>query len=228
MWITTIVLAIVVILLAANGARCEDADKWDRHSNAGKDAAKSGNLTQAEAYLRNALKMAEEFSPGDTRLPATLRDLADVYAAAGKDEQAIPLLLRALNFYKQFRGPEDPDVAESSNRLAEVYLLEGKYAEAEPLLKKALDIFEKNLGSQDSYIARTCHNLGFDYMKQGKFAEAEPYFLRALTLREKSLGANDPEVGKTMLAYAELLRSTNRAVEADQMEKKAKAILAMP
>src|SRR5262249_3294617 len=132
------------------------------------------------------------------------------------------------DIYKRILGPDNPDVAESLNRVAEVYLLEGKYTQAEPLLKNSLAIFEKNLGSQDAYIARACHNLGFDYMKQGKFAEAEPYFQRALTLREKSLGADDPEVGKTMLSYAELLRSTNRASEADQMEKKAKAILAMP
>jgi tetratricopeptide (TPR) repeat protein len=227
-WIVATLLSSAIVLSPGQRAWGQGGEKWTQQSSSGKAAADRGNLADAEAYLLNAVKTAEQFDPGDTRLPATLRDLADVYVAQGKYNKAEAPLMRALDIYERFLGADHPDVAESLTRLAEVFLQQGKYCQAEPLLLRALSILETKLPFQDAYIARACCDLATAYASQDKYSEAEPYFQRALTLREKALGPDDPEVGKTLLGYAALLRKTNRASQADKMEARARAILAMP
>lgn len=227
-WIVAALLSSAIILAPGHRASGQGGDAWRQQSSSGKAAAVKGNLADAEAYLVNAVKTAEQFDPGDTRLPATLRDLADVYVAQGKYRQAEAPLMRALDIYERFLGADHPDVAESLNRLAEVYLRESRYCQAEPLLLRALSVLETKLPFQDAYIARTCYDLATAYAGQDKYNEAEPYFQRALALSEKALGPDDPEVGKTLLGYAALLRKTNRALQADKMEARARAILSVP
>ena len=48
---------------------------------------------------------------------------------------------------------------------------------------------------------------------------------RALTLNEKTLGTEHPTVARTLKNYAALLRKTNHASQANELETRAKAIL---
>jgi len=57
------------------------------------------------------------------------------------------------------------------------------------------------------------------YVEQGKLAEAEPLYERALAIRVEKLGADHPSVAETLEAYTELLRSSGRAREADEVAK---------
>jgi len=45
-------------------------------------------------------------------------------------------------------------------------------------------------------------------------------------MREKILGADHPHVAQSLEGYAQLLRKTNRAAEAEKLEGRAKAIRA--
>jgi hypothetical protein len=45
-----------------------------------------------------------------------------------------------------------------------------------------------------------------------------------LQIREKALGPNHPNVAASLNNYADLLRKTNRKVEADKLDIRAKAI----
>jgi tetratricopeptide (TPR) repeat protein len=77
-----------------------------------------------------------------------LNNLAILYEAQGKHEQAEPLLVRALSIREQQLGPQHPDTAQSLNNLAALYRDQGKFAEAEPLYQRALAIYERQLGKE--------------------------------------------------------------------------------
>ena len=84
-----------------------------------------------------------------------------------EEEKAEPFLLQALEIYKQLRGSEHIDVANSLDRLAFLYRNRGKYDEAEQLHQQALVIKEKLLDPEDESIANGCNNLALIYSDSG-------------------------------------------------------------
>jgi tetratricopeptide (TPR) repeat protein len=71
----------------------------------------------------------------------------------------------------------------------------------------------------------TCQsNLARLYNAQGRYGEAEPLYKNSLAIRENSLGPDAAAVAGSLEDYATLLRKTNRAVEAEELEKRARAI----
>jgi tetratricopeptide (TPR) repeat protein len=65
---------------------------------------------------------------------------------AGRYQEAIPLLQRALAIREKALGPEHPETATSLNNLAELYRAMGAYDKALPLAQLALAIREKVSG----------------------------------------------------------------------------------
>ncbi len=57
---------------------------------------------------------------------------------AGRYDEALPFLKKALELGQREFGPEHPSTAMLLNNLAELYRFQGRYAEAEPLHKRAL------------------------------------------------------------------------------------------
>ena len=76
-----------------------------------------------------------------------LNNLALLYYAQGRYEQALPLYQRALKITEKALGPDHPLVATGLNNLAGLYYARGRYEEALPLLQRAVSIAEKSLGS---------------------------------------------------------------------------------
>jgi tetratricopeptide (TPR) repeat protein len=78
----------------------------------------------------------------------SLNNLALLYYAQGKYEEALPLYKRALAIREKVLGPGHPDVALSLNNLALLYYAQGKYEEALPIYKQVASIAEKALGAR--------------------------------------------------------------------------------
>jgi len=98
-------------------------------------------------YLATALKILEQAHGKDQPYAAQyLNNLAELYKAQGKYEEAEPLYQRSLGIFEKALGKDHPDVAQSLNNLAELYRAQGKYEEAEPLYQRSLGIYEKSLG----------------------------------------------------------------------------------
>jgi tetratricopeptide (TPR) repeat protein len=99
--------------------------------------------------------------------------LAMLYQAQGKDEQAEPLLQRALAICEKQLGPEHPSTAQSLNNLAGFYDEQGKYEQAEPLYKHALQIREQSLGLQHPRAQQTRQNYATFLLTMGHYEEAK-------------------------------------------------------
>jgi tetratricopeptide (TPR) repeat protein len=109
--------------------------------------------------------------------------------------------------------------------LGEKALQEGRLARAEKYFLEALSEAE-NSGASEELLAASLNNLAAVYRAQGKYAQAEPLYQRALGIYETALGPEHPHVADTLENYADLLRKMERDAEAEEMEKRAKAIRA--
>jgi len=97
----------------------------------------------------DALAIREkQLGPEHPDTAQSLNNLAELYRAQGKYEQAEPLYQRALAIREKQLGPEHPYTATSLNNLAGLYRAQGKYEQAEPLYQRALAIREKQLGPE--------------------------------------------------------------------------------
>ncbi len=124
---------------------------------------KQGKLTDADAVLSAAMKE----HPNDARLVA---EATSLYAAEGKEAQAIPLL-------EQLRTA-DPAVAadpDTTQMLARLYYMNGQDAAAEKLYTELLTKTPNDPVLLDA--------LGSAQVKQGHDAEAEATLVKAVALR---------------------------------------------
>jgi tetratricopeptide (TPR) repeat protein len=78
-------------------------------------------------------------------IAVNLNNLAAVYQATGRGEQAEPFYLRALRMKENLLGPDHPDVAMTMNNLAVFYKSQRRFPEAAGLYLRALAIFERTL-----------------------------------------------------------------------------------
>jgi tetratricopeptide (TPR) repeat protein len=176
---------------------------------------------RAEQLLQKAINQSSQ--PSDF-LAENLNNLALLYFAQGKYEEAEPLYLRSLAILEKQLGENHPNVATSLNNLAALYKTQEKYKEAEPLYLRSLAILEKQLGENHPDVATSLNNLAILYRVQGKYEEAEPLYLRSLSIREKQLGENHPDVATSLNNLAILYRVQGKYAETEPLYLRALSI----
>src|SRR5262245_17789467 len=143
---------------------------------------------------------------------------------AGKYDEALPYIERALAIRERILGPDHLDVSQAINSLAALYYYKGEYSKAEPLYQRALAIKEKSLGPEHPDVAHSLNNLAVLYENLGDYAKAEPLMLRALTIREKSLGPDHPDVAHSLNNLANHYGALGDYAKAKQLYQSALTI----
>lgn len=125
--------------------------------------AAQGKNADAETLLTNALKT----TPGDPRL---LSQLAAVYGAEGKADEAIPLI-------EQLRASSPATASDPAitRLLAHLYSVNGDYDKAEPLLREEVAANPKDPSLLD--------DLASALVEQQKFDEAQALLTKAVAMR---------------------------------------------
>jgi tetratricopeptide (TPR) repeat protein len=144
--------------------------------------AAQGKTADAEALLTSALKT----SPADPRL---LSQLAAVYGAEGKSDQAIPMI-------EQLRS-SDPSAASNpaiTRLLAHLYTLTGDNAKAEPLFR--------SLVTQNPRDPTLLDDLASSLVQQQNFAEAQTLLTKAVAMRSSFPSDSDWGEAAGHLAFA--------------------------
>ena len=108
---------------------------------AGQMARKMAYYEQSQIWLERLNKILET-EQKDKEFSYALHELADLYKAQGKYEQAEPLYQRSLAIKEKALGKDHPSVATTLNNLAGLYKAQGKYEQAEPLYQRSLAILE--------------------------------------------------------------------------------------
>ena len=118
---------------------------------------------------------------------SSLSNLASLYQAQGKYEQAEPLYQRVLAIFEMQLGPEHPYTGTCLNNLAGLYQAQGKYEQAEPLYQRALPILGKIVGPQHPITIDVKQNLASLHQKDNQINEETEH---QTTVRHQKDGSN--------------------------------------
>ena len=152
---------------------------------------------------------------------STLNNIGALAYSDGKYADADALYARARPILERAYGVEHPLTVSVINNQAEVLWKLKRYAEAEALFRQALAAKERMYAAEHSSIAVSLNGLAgvLRDSKRESQAEAEALYRRALVIRD--VGNGSAELAETLRDYAVLLRATNRAVLATQLEARA-------
>ena len=153
----------------------------------------------------------------------TLNNLAGVYKAQGRFDEAEALVKRALAAYERVLGREHPSTLATLNNLALLYNQQGRYGEAEPLFKRVAEAYGHTLGPEHPDTLSSLDNLAQLYDIQGRYGEAEPLYTRVLAARERTLGSEHPGTIGSLNGLALLYEGQGRYDEAERLYKHASA-----
>lgn len=146
----------------------------------------------------------------------TYRSAAAQAQQAGNYCNAEAMWLLSLDEAKSF-GNADPALIQTLAALAEVYWNQAKYRQAEPFAKQLVEVLEIVHGPDHLKVGSAAGDLAMLYHWQGKYGQAEPLYKRALAIKKKLLGDNHPEVVELIEDYANLMQSTNRPEQAQDL-----------
>ena len=143
-------------------------------------------------WLGAAGRAALELEPnrGTSKL---INQLAMLYEAQGKLEEAEPLYIEALGANRATLGDRHPDTLIRINNLGALYQAQGKLEEAEPLFIESVDAHRATLGDRHPSTLIAINNLGLLYQDQGKLDQAEPLMIEALDASRATLGDRHPD-----------------------------------
>ena len=148
-------------------------------------AGQTGDLTTAEAHLREAIAQSEPSDPAN--LQPALNNLGIVLRQLGDLDGALASYERALALAEAAGRPDS--VARTLNNIAIVQFNRGNARLAHEYFTRslALRVDDGGIGTQD--MATSLLNIGMLYAEQGDYQQALDYYQRALALWERVGGA---------------------------------------
>jgi len=153
----------------------------------------------------------------------SVNNLAGLFRAQGRYDEAEPLYKRALAAKERVLGPEHFDTLVSVHSLATLFKLQGRYSEAELLYKRAVEGSERAIGPEHPHTLISVNALADLFIEQGRYDEAEPLYTRALAGRERVLGPEHPDTLESVNNLADLFNSQGRYDEAEPLYLRALA-----
>ncbi len=157
------------------------------------------------------------FTDEDEPLRAALTNLAEIYAALRRYEDAEPFFRRLAKSYEK-SAPNDLRFATVLQRLATIKTIQGDGNSAVSLNKRAIEITERVLGPDDQRLADAIYYLAEYYLRNNDLKNAEPLFRRLMLIREKDL--NDERLKSTLDRYTCLLQKMGQDDQADELQRR--------
>jgi tetratricopeptide (TPR) repeat protein len=181
-----------------------------------------GKYKEALPPAKRCLQIREKlFTPADEALRIALRNLAEIYIALRKYEDAEPLFHRLIKSYEEF-APADSRLVTALQRMALLKFVSGAHDKTEELYRRALEITEKAHGPADPSAATAAFYLAEFYQAVGNFKNAEPLYQRVFAIREKQTPTGDSEDFRQALdRYSCLLQKTGRQEQARMLEDRS-------
>jgi CHAT domain-containing protein/Tfp pilus assembly protein PilF len=143
---------------------------------------------------------------------------------AGKYDEALSLIERALEMREGLLGPNHRDVSDALFSMGVISSLKGEYAKAEPLFQRALAIRERTLEPEHPDIATSLNSMANLYSDRGDYARAESPYRRALAIREKALGPEHPETALSLNNLAILHKDKGEYAKAEPLFRRVQVI----
>lgn len=162
----------------------------------------------------------------DTACSPDLREemlsrLADVLIDQQKYDEARQILSTLLQ--EQGAAGDSANSLPRLSQLAGVHYLQANYEEAATIMERCVELSESAHGADSAETAKHLDNLAGARFLLGQYEAAEPAIRRSIQILEQEIPVRVPALCKARENYSQLLRATNRGVEADQLESQVQA-----
>lgn len=141
---------ILLLLMTGVSASCSSKvspNTYLARQNAGDEAFKKGDYSEAEKQYKANLEDAENYGPQD-QIPAAFHYLADVYIAQQRGADVEKAYQQEVSSAEKIWGEGRPETLHALTDLALFYVEQNRLADAEKYNRKALAIGEKGVGKE--------------------------------------------------------------------------------
>ena len=154
---------------------------------------------------------------GGKEINTLKNNLATIYKALGRYEQAAQLLEAALESDRTNFGEQHHTVAIRRSNLATVYQDLGRYEQAAQLLEVALESDRTNFGERHPNVAIRSSNLALVYQALGRYKQAAQLLEAALESDRTNFGEQHPTVAISRSNLALVYKDLGRYEQAAQL-----------
>ena len=120
-----------------------------------------------------------------------------------------------MTIYERLGPAAEGELGLTLNNLAVLFRSTRRYADAEAAYLRAQQLLERQ--PQPTDYAASQFNLGRLYMELSRYDDAEPLFVRSLAIYDRVLGPDHANSRLVRRVYADMLRNTGRAEEAEKL-----------
>lgn len=180
-----------------------------------------GVLDKAERHLADARALFdEELGPDHEVSLMALNDVARVYEAEGKMDQAVAAFKECLERRIRVFGRDDESVMTSQSNLGWIYAKLGRYDEAGPLLLAAYEGRRKQFGDDDPQTQTMLNNVAMFYHVIGRNEKAAELSEKELAASRR-LHPNDPSTFVSMVNVATIDMGLHKYKQAEALFNEA-------
>lgn len=171
---------------------------------------------QAEKVLTSSLDKMKRFSTPELMdyIPRTKNNLASVYSAKGRYDEAESLYREALAGFREFYGDMHATVASGTNNVAQMCMRRGDYDGALAGYLEAARIIRHTAGDDHPMLGTFLNNIAYVQEMRGQSEDAVQAYRDSLAIIEKAYGRAHREYMTTLYNLAFALSSTNQTNEA--------------
>lgn len=138
-----------------------------------------GHYEEAETSLNDALYILKALDETEIDVAVTYSNLANVYIAMDKLDEAKMSVKMALDLFITESGRNDVHYAGAVNTLGEIYFREGNYEKASALFEEAMSLTARDYGAETQSYAILCENLAACLENMDRPDEAAAYRQKA-------------------------------------------------
>ncbi|MCH9682406.1 MAG: serine/threonine-protein kinase [Deltaproteobacteria bacterium] len=177
-----------------------------------------GRLDEAEARLREALSLHEQFPVPDLVTAGRWRgNLSVVLKLQGRLDEALVEARAVLGLWEDALGVEHPQTIKMRANIAAFLSEQGEHDQAVAMLQRVIVQWTDALGPDHEYLLVARNNLAETLVSLGQHARAAEEFGIVLDLNTRARGADHLETAKTQARLASALLALDRVAEAKPM-----------
>jgi len=161
--------------------------------------------------------LAASVPPDDKDRLVSEANLGYYLFAAGRADEAEPMMRAAADGLARLHGPEDSRALTARQNVAMLLRALGRLAESEAMLREVLEARRRTLGDADPDTLASIANLGAFLLQQKRPEEAAPLLEEAYRLRGETLGPGDAATLTSANNLGVLYRDLGRTAEAERV-----------
>ncbi len=161
---------------------------------------RQGEYDLALSHMQRAYGSIENaFGPEHERTVSFGSNVAAMYIALDRSDEAIPLLERCVDVWERVNGLEHPIAATALRNLGIAYEKHGELERALQAYERARDVFVRTAGTEHGEYGNVLNSLGILHRSRGEYDRAQEYLEQAQRVLGMAFGDDHAETANAVM-----------------------------